>query len=482
MTDRRFSFSIPTLIAAVCAAVAGIGLIVQFPAIRHALIYGERFVWDAYPAPRAALATDAAQADVALSTVTLSGSEDTRINRVSYISNGALRWESAALEDKDSKPILALDTQLVFVGFTDGLQALERADGKPRWAVKLDGKLGFCYGCVHRYEASVLALTDSSLSSYDAASGALQWRQPVKTREQNIMRAGRRLLVLTATSANLYDPAAQGAVTVLPLACSKPGRRTSFNPIAIASPEPDNNTVYVRGDGCVKRWDARSGALLWETLFQAEGLGQLSTYQGLSWRNTGQLLRSDAHVFASVGEGVRDTMVRSIVLLDPETGRARTVISSTTDYLVPLLAPDPQHLLIRVKDLNGLVLDRAWLIDVDSGARIWEYKPEMFDWQLLRAPGGELTVVQYGERETRNQVKPMFNRAVRADVVVVALDPALGTPLGEPFRQPMAESKWFNIGLRSPEALYQPMDSVVLNFGSLYVYDLQKRAFTYHWP
>ena len=447
----------------------------QVPAIRQSLIYGERFIWNVHALP-------GSTRDVVVGNVALSGSEDTRLNFVTRLSsNGQLLWETPSMIAPENKPVIALSADVVIVAFNTQLTALAAHDGAAQWSVKLSGRMGFCDTCLLIVGDRVVAYSDKALEGFDLATGKRIWSQRIPRNVPILQPAGAWLAVALPQTINLYQPADGKVALQIPAQCEgspRAGLPRDISPILLGN--AGNNDLFVRLDTCVQRWDLQAGKRAWDVAFSKDKLGQLGNFKGFLRRKQSEMAQAGAHVFVSTGESLQQKAPRGLMVIDTASGEARSLVTSDEHYLIPI-ATVGQDVLVRVKQFRGATFDELWSINIATGKRNWLFKPDkLSDWDVLVTPSAQglsLALIQFGSRDTTEQVRPFLTRAIRSDVVVQVLNPQTGTPTElAPVRMQLADANWIEATQDAS------VSTLFLNFGTLYAIDLKTLERAYQWP
>ncbi len=466
---------IPTgLLALIAIAVVLVACITsQIPGIRQSLVYGERFTWNIYPVMASAR-------DIVTSNVALSGSEDTRLNYVTRLSgSGQLLWETSPMVAPENKPIVALSSDAVLVAFNTQLTALTVHDGQKLWDAKLAGRMGFCDTCLTIAGDRVIAYSDKALEGFDLATGKRIWSQRIPRNVQTLQPAGAWLAVALPQTINVYQPADGKIALQIPVQCDgaqRPGMPRDMSPIMLGS--LGNDDFYVRLGTCVQRWNVREGKRLWDVAFDKDMLGRLGNFKGVLRRKQTEMIQAGSHVFVSTGESLQQKSPRGLVVIDADSGTARLLVTSDDHYLLPVAHINDQ-VLVRAKHFRGGTFDELWSIDIQTGKTIWRFQSEQLaEWEVISAQTAQgIAVVQFGTRETTQQVKPFLARAVRSDAAVQFLDPRTGAATEQqPLRMELADANWIETAMDTSAS------TLFLNFGTLYAIDLKTLGRLYQWP
>ncbi|MFH2102355.1 MAG: PQQ-binding-like beta-propeller repeat protein [Chloroflexota bacterium] len=353
------------------------------------------------------------------------GNTEARVIGLLDSASSELTWQTEALPGDGLVDAMAVGGDLIYVVTRANLMAFHRGDGSLAWQVTLPDRLLYGQKSLAVTPDQVLVLTlDRSLQAYDSVTGQILWSRVMAGYDRQIRVMAGQLVVIEYTgdestySLLFLDPADGSQQRVITPLC---GQGYSADTVMTDSGlvyDESAHALYLifgRYNGCVQRYDLRSGEMLWEAFNEAgfNSLGDIGSVQTVE-----RLYFSDENRIYSIDKGA------GIVQL----------LLEEQDYEFHPLSVSADVLVIRARRTRGSERFELWGLDAVTGGRLWQH--DLGSSLPLDPPDEIVGLIDEDDsgwtwRQTPQGLLLLDFRAEPNRLVLTTLDPADGSNLGE---------------------------------------------------
>ena len=287
--------------------------------------------------------------------------------------NRRVVWRGKSFKSLSAIRAIAAGEDRFFTAEGDELHAYSAADGNALWQAKLSDQLGYCDGCLSVSGKRVIALTqDYEIQAFDTGTGDPAWRRRMDGYTAGFSIADGAIWVIDKTDDGyglLLLSLADGTVQrqIVPECRREDGlwsnglsasSKVVLDPDpSVASPDRSVYFLYAWSPGCVERWNASTGARIWQT-GEKDGYSPSGDYV--------TLVTADTLFFSTEG---------NLWAAEKTTGKIRALAQGGDYYLVPL-ALEQGTLIVRTERRRGSRQYGLQGMDPAQGEILWKYTIE----------------------------------------------------------------------------------------------------------
>lgn len=302
-------------------------------------------------------------------------------NTLTYVNtiSRTIRWRSAPLGDEYYNVQIVYDASQIYMANKTRLTALNQNNGAVAWEASLVDELPtLCSGCLAVFSENIVTLAkDGTLQSFDARTGQSVWSARLNGTPDSLLVVADQPAVMdedeNGMALRILNPANGSLVKRIAPRCPSPFSNDTQEP-DLRSPvlfdQADQALYFAFGffePGCVQRWDAASGKVVWQTTTQQVDLVRDS--------NTAPLLADGTLYLSTSG---------MVAAVDTAQGQLRQLADEQDYELSPLTAQNG-IVVVLAKRTRGTERYELWGLDSASGERRWQYVLQAKD---LLAPNG----------------------------------------------------------------------------------------------